>query len=366
MAKDEPGEWRRGPVSAVVCNYQGEGYLADCLGALRGLAQAPDEVIVVDDGSTDGSVALVRESFPDVRVLELGHNRGPCAARNAGLAAARNRAVLLVDNDVVVRPDVLAKLVSAWVGRPAAAVLPRSVVFGEPDRVHYDSARLHYAGVMSLRNFYVPIAEAEGEGVVEVDGLVALTALVDREALGEAGGFDEDLFYLMEDYDLGLRLRLAGRVLLSVEDAIVLHKGGTPGLSFREDREGAVYPSRRAYYHSRNRLMILAKCHGLRTLFFTAPALLVYEVVWLCFSAAKGNLGPTLRGKLDFLLELPILAAKRRAVQRARVLRDRDLLVGGPLTLTPQLLAKPAARCMAGFLDRFLRAWWMLVRPLCN
>jgi GT2 family glycosyltransferase len=262
---------------------------------------------------------------------------------------------------------VLGRLRAALAERTdAVAVPPRSVVFEDPGRVHYDSGRFHYAGVMSLRNFFVPLAEAEGEGVVDVDGLVALTALVDREAVGTAGGFDESLFYLMEDYELSLRLRLRGGAILAVEDALVGHKGGTAGLSFREEREGARYPGRRAYYHSRNRLMILAKNHRLRTLVFTAPALLLYELVWLGFSALKGNLLPTLSGKVGFLAQLPGVLQARRDVQRTRVVRDRDLLVGGPLTLTPQLVAKPVARSLVRGLDAALRAWWALVRPLCG
>ncbi len=365
MAAEPTAEdWRRGPVSAVVCNYQGRDYLPDCLASLLVLDDALDEVIVVDDGSTDGSVGLLREQFPTVRVLELGVNRGPCAARNAGLAAARNRAVLLVDNDVVLRPDVLSKLRAAFAERPdAVAVQPRSVVHDEPDRVHYDSAYFHFVGVLSLRNFYAPLSEAEGAGVVEVDGLIALCALVDRETLGSVGAFDERLFYLMEDYELALRLRLAGHAILSVEDAIVLHKGGTAGLSFRE---GHAYPERRAYYHSRNRWMILAKNYRVRTLVFLAPAIVVYELVWLVFSVAKGNLGPTLRGKVGFFFQLPDVLRKRRDVQGGRCVRDRDLLVGGPLTLTPQLVAKPVARRVVAMLDGFLRAWWWLVRPVCG
>jgi hypothetical protein len=232
--------------------------------------------------------------------------------------------------------------------------------------VHYDGAMLHFVGLLALRNFYVPLERAEGEGVVEVDGLIALTALLDREAVGEVGGFDEALFYLMEDYDLALRLRLRGYRLLAAEEAIVLHKGGTPGLSMRAEREGELYPERRAYFHSRNRLMILTKCYHWRTLLLCTPAIALYESVWLLFSALKGNLATNLRGKLGFLVRLLPVLASRREIQRTRRMRDRDLFVGGPLTLTPQLVAKPVARRMARALDRCLRAWWGAVRPFCG
>ena len=361
---DKSSAWRSGPVSAVVCNFNGEDYLPDCLDALLALEPNLDEILVVDDGSSDGSVELLRTRYEAVRVLELGNNRGPCAARNAGLAAAEHRAVLCVDNDVVLRKDVLAKLQAAFEENPeAAAIQTRSVVYSEPETVHYDSANLHFAGLLTLRNFYSPLEEAEGEGVVEVDGLIALTMLLDREAVGEVGGFDETLFYLMEDYDLALRLRLRGHRLFVVEDAIALHKGGTPGLSFRE---GVHYPERRAYFHSRNRLMILIKCYHWRTLLFCSPALLVYEMVWFCFSILKGNLVPNLRGKLGVVARLLPLLEQRRSIQGARKLRDREVFVGGPLTLTPQLVASPMARRAASLLDVFLRSWWALVRPLCG
>ena len=174
-----------------------------------------------------------------------------------------------------------------------------------------------------------------------------------------AGGYDEALFALAEDYDLALRLRVAGARLLSVEDALVRHRGGTPGMSFR----GARYPERRAYLHAKNRWIIVGKSYAARTLLVALPALVVYELVWAVFALGQGHLGATLRGKLDFLREeLAPTRAKRARVQAARRVRDRELLVGGPLTFSPQLVAKPFARRLAGALSACFRGWWTVVR----
>src|SRR5690606_37182393 len=117
-----------GPVSVVVVNYQGAAYLEECLSAVRSLAGDVGEVLVVDNASTDGSVAIVRERFPEVRVIALESNDGPCPARNAGMRAARNRWVLALDNDAVVRPDTLAKLAAAAATDARIAIAqPRSV-----------------------------------------------------------------------------------------------------------------------------------------------------------------------------------------------------------------------------------------------
>ncbi|MEW6072773.1 MAG: glycosyltransferase family 2 protein [Planctomycetota bacterium] len=345
-----------GGVSAVVCNFQGEPYLAECLESV--LAQPEvEEVIVVDDASTDGSVALVRARFPRVEVAVLGTNRGPCAARNEGLRRARNRWILFVDNDAVLRPGAVGLLLAVLRARPGcAAAQPRSLLHDDPGRVHYDAGAFHYAGLLSLRNFYVPLAAAAGEGVVPTDAMIAIAPLVDREALLAVGGWDEAFFYLAEDFDLSLRLRQAGHEIVAVEEAIVLHKGGTAGLSFR----GGSYPRRRAYLHARNRWLLIGKNYAARTILAALPGILVYEAAWLLFALFQGHLGADLAGKAAFLRALPSLRRARREVQARRRAPDRALLVGGPLTLSPSLLAKPAARRAAAVLDAILRGWWVI------
>ena len=363
----EPGhEPRVDRISAVVCNYNGEAYLEACLASV--LAQEGlDEVLLVDDASTDASLALVRERFPTVRVVELARNSGPCVARNAGMRAARNRWILAVDNDAVLAPDVLPRLRAALEARPDVSLAQvRSVLHDEPERVHYDGGRFHYVGLLSLRNFYRPLAEAragderegDGSGVVEADALIGICVLLDRDPVLASGGYDEAFFYLAEDFELSYRLRLMGERLVSVGEALVRHRGGTEGLSFR----GGGYPARRAYLHSRNRWRILIKCWAGRTLLAAAPGLLLYELVWLLFVGLRGHLGEHLRGKRDVLSQLGPLLEQRRAVQRLRRVRDRELLVGGPLTLSPSLVASAPARLAAGMLDAGLRAWWALGR----
>jgi GT2 family glycosyltransferase len=351
-------------VTAAVCNFNGVQHLPHCLDGLLAQTYALDELLVVDNASTDASAELVRERYPSARWLPLDVNEGPCPARNLGLERARNEWVLLVDNDAVLLPDVLEKLVAAARAHPAAVLLqPRSVFADDPDVVHYDGGRFHYAGLFSLRNFSVPVAQAEGQGSVAVDGAVSVALLARRSVLLALGGFDQDYFILFEDLDLSYRLRLAGHAIYSVEDAIVRHRGGTGGISFR----GAVeYPRRRAFFHSRNRWLFLIKDYSWRTLIAAAPGLLVYEVVWALFTLRSGTFGGWLEGKLDFLAKLPRALRLRRAVQGSRVLRDRDLLVGGPLTVSSQLRGPGSPGRVLRLLDGLLSGWWRVARRLAG
>ena len=92
---------RQAVLTAIVVNWNGEDYLPDCLNALLAQDPAPDEVIVVDNHSDDGSRAVVADRYPQVRVVDTGVNGGPCHARNVGAAHASHERVLFVDNDVV-------------------------------------------------------------------------------------------------------------------------------------------------------------------------------------------------------------------------------------------------------------------------
>ena len=348
-----------GAVSAVVVYYQGERHLPACLDALLAQDAPLDEVLVVDNGSTDASLGLLAERYPSVRVVELGENAGPARARNVGMREARNRWVLAVDNDAVLAPDVLSRLLAAAALHPEAAILqPRSVFDHEPGRVHYDGGAPHFAGLIRLRNFYVPIERAEGQGVVPVDVAVSVCLLVDSLALLDLGGYDPSFFILFEDLDLSYRLRLAGWSILSVEDAIVRHRAGTPGVSFREGRH---YPARRVYYHARNRWLFLLKCLRWRTLLVSSPALLLYEAAGFAFALRHGALLAWASGKLAVLRGAAALAERRAAVQSTRVLADRELLVGGPLTLTPDVAKSARAARLGGLLDAALCRWWSWV-----
>jgi len=220
--------------------------------------------------------------------------------------------------------------------------------------VHYDGGAFHYLGLFSLRNFGRPLAQAEGRGVVEVPGAVSVCLLAKRDVLLALGGFDPAYFVLFEDLDLSYRLRATGHSIFSVEEALCLHRGGTAGISFR----ASSYPRRRAFLHSRNRWRFLAVNYRLRTLLVALPGLLAYELVWAGFCLCSGALLGYLHGKLAFFCSVPEVLARRRVVQRARrgrpAVRDRDLLVAGPLTLSPQLaqgLGPRVLSCVLGL-------WW--------
>ena len=313
---------------------------------------------MVDNASTDGSREVARRGFPGVRLIELATNEGPCVARNRGMRETSKRLVLALDVDVILEPDCLERLLAAFAADPGLAVAaPRAIAEGSGGLVQYDGARFHYTGLLSLRNFYKPLAEAEGTGVVSVDAFISVAILADREKLLSVGGYDPAFFFYFEDSDLSYRLHSGGHRLACVEEARVTHRGGTSDLSFR----GGAYPARRVYYHSRNRCLFMVKNYQLSTLLRGLPGSLVYECAAAALALAKGSPLAYLRGKLAFLGILPAALRARRATRVARRIPDRDFVRGGPLTLWPPLTSGRGARTAGRALDATLRFLWSLL-----
>lgn len=347
-----------GPVSAVVINYNGEAYLEACIDSIKAQTVPVDEIVVVENASTDGSLSVLNSKFRGIELVRMKDNVGACIARNVGMRAAKYRFVLLVDNDVVLEPNVLERLREELEARPDAVMAqPRSVYKGEPERIHYDGGNFHYVGLISLHNFGALKAGAVSPPVEEIDVGISLCLLLDKKEAIDAGGFDEGFFILFEDLDLSHRLRLAGHKILKINDALAHHDEGTAGISFREETD---YPSRRVFFHSRNRWLYMVKCFRLWTLLVCLPGILVYEAAWLLFALKEGNLGAWFKGKRAFFGAFREARRKRRGVQKRRKVGDRDLLVGGPLTLSPNLAASQGLG--ARLLDGTLRAWWALCR----
>lgn len=344
-------------MTAVVCCYNGEGYLRDLLRAIEAQTIPVAETIVVDNASTDRSREIVRAEFPRARLVELPSNDGPCVPRNRGLEEARTPWVFALDCDVVPAPDCLERLLDAVELDPGLALAePRALDERDRGLVQYDGGHFHYTGLLALRNFHVPLARAEGRGTVAIDAAVALALLVDREKVLAYGGYDPAFFILFEDNDLSYRLRSAGERIAAVEEAIVVHRGGTAGTSFRQ----GMYPKRRVFLHSRNRWLFLAKSYQLSTIARGLPGLLAYELVAAAFAVAKLAPLAYLHGKASFLRHLPAALRARRATAARRRVRDAELVRGGPLTLWPGVATGRLSAGAARGLEGALRGWWRL------
>src|SRR3954471_399055 len=219
-------------VSVVVVTWNALPWIEQCLHSVRGR-----EIVVVDNGSTDDTVAFVRERYPDVRVVEQ-ENKGMGGGNNAGMRATDGRYFFLLNSDAWVLDDGLDRLVEFADAHPEAAVVgPRLPtvdgswqrwVRGEPTlwrlATEYLFIRKLAPGSRRLNPLYA--GGFDHEEVAEADWLFGPALLVRREAADSVGLFDEDFFMFSEEVDWMTRFRRAGWKVLFFPGAEVVHVGG--------------------------------------------------------------------------------------------------------------------------------------------
>jgi GT2 family glycosyltransferase len=343
-----PSRFHASHVTVVVSNYNGVAIVSDCLESVRRLETAPHEILVIDDGSTDGSPGLVRAQFPEVRVVELGVNSGVLnKVRNRALAEAATDFVFLVDNDVVLKSDCLDELLRGLETLPHAAVsLPRTVYERDPSTIYQDGQVLHYAGTSLARGRNSPLKDADNRPRITIGWGVQL---IDRHQAALVGNFNEA--YVMgwgDDGEFHHKMNLRRRYCYHIPAAIVYHK--------------RVQGAKRYYGTVRNRWRFMLEFYQGRTLLLCAPALAVYEASLILFLLKKRELRHYRAGMSYIVDHLPEIRRTRRRVQAERLVRDRELMTSGTIFIASEYVDSRILRYGYGFLNAFLNGYWAIIR----
>jgi GT2 family glycosyltransferase len=351
-------------VTVVVINFNGKRHLEECLSSVLEADGPIHQVILVDDGSSDGSAEFVERRFPDVKVLRLTSNQGPAAARNAGIEAAETPFVCLLDNDIIVDRWWLIPLIDTITSQQNVAMCSSRILFYEyPELIGSDGEDAHYIGMPTRRNALRRAAEVEYASPREIGAALGISLLVNKSLITDSPYFDPDFFYNFEDLDFCLRNRMLGQRCFLVPRSIVYHKfitGGVSGLTSNQ----VSYSSRRAFYVFRNRWFISLKCYAPRTLIAMGPAFLLFELVTVVFALRKGVIRSYLRAWKSLLLGLPSIIRKRQAIQATRMVSDKALLSASPLTFGQATVQGGIVESkLASLVSAFLRTYWELARP---
>jgi GT2 family glycosyltransferase len=294
--------------SVIVVNWNGRHHLQACLEAV-GVQQGVEfETVVVDNGSTDGSVELLRERFPAVRVLALRENRGFAGGNNAAVLEARGRHLVFLNKDTVVQPGWLAALRRAVEEPPGFALVTSRVVYMHDPTV-IDSAG---DGVLqwgaAFKRFHGTRAPDAARSA-EVFGVCGAACLVTRTVFEELGGFDEHFFASHEDVDLSYRARLLGYRCFYAADAVVRHHG-----SATLGRTSAF-----AVFHGqRNLEWMYLKNSPSSILLRSLPGHVLYTAAAAGYFARLGLLGAFVRAKLAAMAGVPRVLRQRAIVQGTR------------------------------------------------
>ena len=250
-------------LAIVIVSYNARPELERCLHSLHGAAPAlSHQIVVVDNGSTDGSPAAVRERWPAVNVLENGENIGFAGATNVGISASQSELVLLLNPDTIVPPGAIDRLVADLRAHPEAAICGPRLVDGDgrPEisfgKMITPLQEVRQKLLVRLYEWRVPpivsLVEHRVRQAHNPDWVSGACLLARRADLDEVGLLDERFFLYTEDVDLCASVRGRGRLVRFAPAAEVLHLRGR---SVRRDRAAA----ERAYL--RSRMAFYAKHH---------------------------------------------------------------------------------------------------------
>jgi GT2 family glycosyltransferase len=325
-------------------NYNGIRFLRECILSLLSTKYSNFEIILIDNGSTDGSVDSLRDILqnPRMRLLRLRENLGYGRACNLGAQTASGETLAFLNNDLVFLPDWLEPLILFLQNNPTVGVIQPKLVSRQ------DPQRLDAAGG------FMDIFACAHERTVQSAGFVRPTEvfyakgaalLVSSELFLRLGGFDDDIFLFGEDTDLCWRTWILGRRVMCVPETVVLHVGG--GTTHQ------VSPSRLFMLTRMNRFRTILKNYERKYLLAFMPIILINHfkdiLLLIALGAHYSAVLVILRVPWRSLRDLKRIVGNRRLVQRMRRVSDgkligRLILVASPLSVPWELWDLPLSR----------------------
>ena len=334
-------------VSVVIVTHQSESFIGEVLGSLEGDSAGPNEVIVVDSGSTDGTREIV--AGHDATWVELGANVGFAEGCHEGARRSTGSVLVFLGHDTTPEPGWLPPLVAAATAPGVGAAMATIVDRGRPDTYNTSGGHLTFVGLAWLSDIGEQIPEEEPE-LIDVAFPSGAAMAIRTEAWDRFGGFRPDFFMYHEDSDLGWRIRLAGlRVVRSSRSRV------------RHDYDFSRSPGK-MYYLERNRWTLLATNYHPTTLAVLSPALLLTDLgIWVV-ALRDGWGAQKLRASIDALARRSRWRGQRARIDENRRIGDAAMLA--TLETRISTVGQIDAPSGVGFVDAVLGGFLRLVLPI--
>ncbi len=315
-------------VSIVIPHFNGEEILERCLTSLASTAYANKEIIVVDNGSRDGSAEAAARRHPEICVIRNSENLGYAGGCHSGLRQAHGSYVVFLNNDTEVEPQWLSLLVAAGESDPRiAACQPKLLSI-------YDKSKFDYAGAAGgeMDIFGYPFCRGriffsceKDQGQYDAGGDIfwasGAALFMRKSALEQVGGFDEKFFAHMEEIDLCWRLQLAGWRVVAVPQARVYHRAGA---TLRPDSY------QKLFLNHRNNLVMILKNYQPKNLLWIVPLRIFFELITFCAALPRRDWvrAKAVLAALFFVItNAKRICQRRKAAQGCRQLPDREIIL---------------------------------------
>ncbi|QPJ65006.1 MAG: glycosyltransferase family 2 protein [Candidatus Nitrohelix vancouverensis] len=302
--------------SVIVPNWNGMKFVGMCLDSLTQTTLDDYEVIVVDNGSIDGSREWIEENHPWVRLVKLPENMGFAIACNEGIKVSKGRYIILLNNDIEVEPDWLEELYLGMERRPDCGMGTSKMMFLHDRESFYNTGDLFHAWSAGGGRGQGEKDQGQYEEEEMVFGACAGAGIYRRELFEDVGLFDEDFFIFAEDVDINMRSQLKRMPCVYLPKAKVYHIGtATVGL----------YSDRYVYLCKRNDVLVLIKNYSLNLYWKYFASILRHQFRDIGYFTQRGQGLVLLKSKFDALRMLPRMLVRRWRIQSGRQASDEEL-----------------------------------------
>lgn len=317
-------------IEVFIINYNGEKVILSTIQSLLNSVDVNISISVIDDFSTDNSIELVKNQYPNVPIYQMPFNQKRAnVLRNKALELAKAKYVFITDNDLIFDKKCLSELYKYIEDdETIATCTPRLMYLNEPSRVYVAGTRIQFIGA-AITDKRDQIYEEENDLPTVNSG--SGICLVDREIAIKHGGFD---VHLMQgwgsDGEFYHTLLLAGYKCIYIPSAFALHEAK---LNVKERKF-------RAIGQTHNRWVFILTHYNLSTILLLLPAFLIYEVLQIGFVSFNGLLPEYIKGNLLIIKNFNYVIQKRKRIQSSRKVSDFDILYSGRIFIAPSLIEK--------------------------
>jgi len=302
-------------VSVIILNWNGKLHLEECLASLSKQTFTAFETILVDNGSSDGSIEFVEKNFPAVKILKLDKNQGFCQGNNIGLQHSSGDFIALLNNDTLVDIYWLEKLIKAMTKHPHVGICASCIVnYYSRDVLDTAGDGFDICGIGYKIGERMPVTEFQKERYVF--GACAGAVLYRRSMIDDIGFFDKRFFAVGEDVDLSFRAILAGYKCLYVPDAIVYHKVSQ---TIGNNSDFLLYHSRRNVEYT------FFKNMPFPLIIVTLPLHIIYNFLTLFQAFSDKRIIIFLKSKRDFAKDFKETFRLRKKIQKKRRISLKEL-----------------------------------------
>ncbi len=311
MLKDNP------LVSILIVNWNGKKHLEICLSSLSKITYKNVEILVVDQGSVDGSVKYLEDNHKNINVIKLDKNVGFAAGSNVGFKHAKGDFVLFLNNDTRVKQDFLEPLVYAM-SDPKVAVVQPKICFWNKKYIQSAGSFLTLTGFLYHRGYGADINKYNVKD--EIFSVNGACMLVRTKVAHKLGIFDEDYFAYFEETDFCWRTIISGYKVIYEPKSVIFHKGGQTSKVFVN--------SHIQYLSFRNRINTYLKNMSVGYLLFMLPLHLFFCMVNIfAFLYKKKPLHAVaiIKAIGSNIINYKIILKKRRVVQSKREIKDKNI-----------------------------------------